>query len=170
MSTESLFDRRAMLSSFGSGLAGIALGTLLGELEAKAAPAGGPHFAPKAKRVLEIFCPGGVSHMDTWDYKPALEKYHGQPMPGEEHAVSFQGPNGNLMKSPWGFTSPGEVGQDGHRPVPAPGRTGRRHGLRPLDDLQEQHPRAGLHVHEHRLRGRRFSGQRRLGQLRAGQS
>ncbi len=111
MSTESLFDRRAMLSSFGSGLAGIALGTLLGELEAKAAPARGPHFAPKAKRVLEIFCPGGVSHMDTWDYKPALEKHHGQPMPGEEHAVSFQGPNGNLMKSPWGFTRRGKSGK-----------------------------------------------------------
>jgi len=36
------------------------------------------HFAPKAKRVVQIFCCGGVSHIDTFDYKPELERFHGR--------------------------------------------------------------------------------------------
>ena len=111
MSTKRLFDRRRFLGDVAGGLAGIALGTPLGELPAKASPPGGPHFAPKAKRVLQIFCPGGVSHIDTWDYKPALEKHHGEPLPGEENFVSFQGKNGSLMKSPWKFSPRGESGK-----------------------------------------------------------
>src|SRR5437879_4750854 len=58
---------------------------------------GKPQFQPKAKQVLHIFCPGGASHVDLWDYKPALEKFDGTPLPGEESFVSFQGKNGNLM-------------------------------------------------------------------------
>jgi len=72
---------------------------------------GAPHFAPKAKRVIQIFCPGGVSHLDTFDYKPELEKRSGQPMPGGEKEVSFQGANGNLMKSPWKFVRRGQSGR-----------------------------------------------------------
>ena len=41
-----------------------------------------PHHAPKAKAVISIFCYGGVSQMDTFDPKPALEKYAGQPLSG----------------------------------------------------------------------------------------
>jgi len=70
-----------------------------------------PHFAPKATKVLQIFCPGGASHVDLWDHKPILEKLDGTPMPGEEDAKSFQGKNGNLMKSPWAFTPAGECGK-----------------------------------------------------------
>lgn len=69
------------------------------------------HHAPKAKRVLQIMCPGAASHMDLWEHKPALEKLHGQPLPGEENMVSFQGKNGNLMKSPWAFAASGESGK-----------------------------------------------------------
>ncbi|MCP5114317.1 MAG: DUF1501 domain-containing protein, partial [bacterium] len=58
-----------------------------------------------------IFCPGGVSHIDTFEYKPALEKYNGQPLPGEEDFVSFQGKNGNLLQSPWKFRQRGESGK-----------------------------------------------------------
>ena len=47
-----------------------------GRCRAAAAP------APRAKRVLMIFCSGACSHLDTWDYKPELIKYDGQPMPG----------------------------------------------------------------------------------------
>ena len=68
-------------------------------------------FLPKAKRVLQIFCPGGASHIDLWDYKPALAKYHGKPLPGEEGLVTFQGKNGNLMKSPWPFAPAGQSGK-----------------------------------------------------------
>jgi hypothetical protein len=69
------------------------------------------HFPPKAKRVIQIFCPGAVSHVDTFDYKPELQKRDGQPLPGEEKFVSFQGANGNLMRSPWNFTPRGETGK-----------------------------------------------------------
>ncbi len=69
------------------------------------------HFAPKAKRVLQIFCPGAASHIDLWEHKPELEKRHGTPLPGEENLVSFQGKNGNLMKSPWPFAPAGESGK-----------------------------------------------------------
>ena len=103
-------SRRDFLGDVSQGLAGIALAHLLGN-RALAAPAQKPHFPPKAKRVLQIFCPGGVSHIDTFEYKPALEKYHGQPLPGAENFVSFQGKNGNLMKSPWKFIPRGQSGK-----------------------------------------------------------
>src|ERR1700760_3145290 len=91
--------RRAFLTRITSGFAGVALTQLLaddflaGQLAA-AEPAwspGKPQFAPKAKQVLQIFCPGAASHIDLWDYKPELEKRDGQPLPGEENTVSFQG-------------------------------------------------------------------------------
>ena len=49
--------------------------------------------------------------MDLWEHKPMLEKMHGQPLPGEENLMSFQGKNGNLMKSPWPFVPAGECGK-----------------------------------------------------------
>ncbi|MEZ5356432.1 MAG: DUF1501 domain-containing protein [Bryobacteraceae bacterium] len=97
--------RRDWLGSFTGGLAAIAFSDL-----ATAAPRQ-PHFPPKAKRVIQIFCPGGVSHLDTWDYKPELERRSGQPMPGGEKEVTFQGVNGNLMKSPWRFVPRGQSGK-----------------------------------------------------------
>jgi len=42
------------------------------------APKAGHHPA-KAKAVIQIFCPGGLSHVDTWDYKPELAKRQGKP-------------------------------------------------------------------------------------------
>ena len=72
---------------------------------------GRTHFPAKARRVLQVFCPGAASHMDLWEHKPALEKYHGQPLPGAENFVSFQGKNGNLMKSPWPFVAGGQSGK-----------------------------------------------------------
>src|SRR4051794_30550028 len=105
-----ILDRRGFLGSVFSGLAGVSLAALLGrEARGGAAPAGWKpglgkaHFAPKAKRVLQIFCPGAASHIDLWDYKPELFKRSGQPLPGEENLVSFQGKNGNLMRPPWDF-------------------------------------------------------------------
>ena len=69
------------------------------------------HFPAKAKRVLQVFCPGAASHMDLWEHKPELDRRHGEPLPGEEDLVSFQGKNGNLMKSPWPFRPAGESGK-----------------------------------------------------------
>src|SRR5215203_5206856 len=89
-------SRRDLLGHMASGLGGVALCALLGrEGGARAATASnllGPqlsHFAPKAKRVLQIFCPGGFSHLDSFDYKPQLLARDGQPLPGEEVLVSF---------------------------------------------------------------------------------
>ncbi|PYV40756.1 MAG: DUF1501 domain-containing protein, partial [Acidobacteria bacterium] len=92
----------------------IALAVLLEEqgLLAEDSPVlGQTHFPAKAKRVIQIFCPGAVSPMDTFDYKPELQKRSGEPLPGEEKLVSFQGANGNLMKSPWSFRQCGEAGK-----------------------------------------------------------
>ena len=69
------------------------------------------HFPPRAKRVLQIFCPGAASHIDLWEHKPELEKRDGEPLPGEENFLSFQGKNGNLMRSPWPFVPAGESGK-----------------------------------------------------------
>ena len=105
-----VLSRRGFLSNAFHGLAGIGLTSLLHN-ELSAGEVGAAQFPAKAKRVLQIFCPGGASHIDLWDYKPALEKYHGKPLPGEEKLVTFQGKNGNLMKSPWPFGPAGQSGK-----------------------------------------------------------
>jgi len=123
-----LLDRRRFLSESASGLGGIALASLWADAGLLAADAGrgpirpdvdpsrphaarDPHFAPKAKNVLVIFCSGALSHLDSWDYKPELIKRHGQPMQGDENLVTFQGENGNLTKSPYEFRPRGESGK-----------------------------------------------------------
>jgi len=120
-------DRRLFLGDFCRGLSGIALASLLAEQnllagdkstsprpdmrpEAPLAPRSS-HFMPRAKRVLHVFCTGAVSHLDTWDYKPELIKRHGQPMPGVDKLITFQGENGNLAQSPWRFRPHGQCGK-----------------------------------------------------------
>ncbi|HUE69346.1 MAG TPA: DUF1501 domain-containing protein, partial [Pirellulaceae bacterium] len=74
------------MSDLGFGCAGLALGSLLWQdgiaransPHAWSPPTGMPHFAPKAKNVIWIFLSGGVSHMETFDPKPALTKYEGK--------------------------------------------------------------------------------------------
>ncbi len=81
--------RRSFLSDLGMGFTGLALGAMLnGDGHARAAtvegwklPDGKPHFPPKAKSVIWLFMIGGVSHMDTFDPKPALNKYGGKTAP-----------------------------------------------------------------------------------------
>ncbi|MAS05962.1 MAG: sulfatase [Ahrensia sp.] len=110
--------RRHFFNQVGSGLFGVGLTSLLGRdalgnvADAGWVPGSGrPHFPAKAKRVLQIFCPGAASHMDLWEHKPMLEKMEGKPLPGEEDFVSFQGKNGTLMRSPWDFVPAGESGK-----------------------------------------------------------
>ncbi len=71
-------NRRALLG----GLGGVALGAML-QRDAMASggleiPDGNPHLAPKAKSVIWLFMRGGVSHMESFDPKPALDKYAGK--------------------------------------------------------------------------------------------
>ncbi|MCP4192339.1 MAG: DUF1501 domain-containing protein [Planctomycetaceae bacterium] len=118
MSVERLrhLTRRHFLGDLSTGMAGIAVMQLLGGASSASQPdwqagVGRTHHPARAKRVLQIFCPGAASHMDLWEHKPELEKHHGKPLPGEENMVSFQGKNGNLMKSPWPFLPAGESGK-----------------------------------------------------------
>ncbi len=68
------------------------------------------HFEAPAKQVLVIYCPGAVSHIDTFDYKPALARLHGQK-PNGLPAVTFEGPSGNIAKPFWKFKPRGESGK-----------------------------------------------------------
>src|SRR5262245_37661307 len=76
--------RRSFLADTGWGFTGLALGAMLFRdgvargATGHAAPDGKPHFPPKAKSVIWIFCCGGVSHVDSFDPKPALNKYAGK--------------------------------------------------------------------------------------------
>jgi len=108
-------NRRHFLESIPTGFAGLGLMSLLAGDGKAATPweagKGATHHAAKAKRVLQIFCPGAASQMDLWEHKPTLEKLDGKPMPGEENSTSFQGKNGPLMKSPWPFAPAGQSGK-----------------------------------------------------------
>lgn len=69
-----------------------------------------PHHEPKCTRVIQIFLCGGLSHLDSFDYKPLLEKYHGKPLPSSETPETFFGKVGLLRKNDWGFRQRGESG------------------------------------------------------------
>ena len=71
-----------------------------------------PHFAPRATSVISLFMSGGVSHVDTFDPKPALQKYAGQPLSGKGEIVVRQGNPGPLMPSPFQFRKYGQSGMD----------------------------------------------------------
>lgn len=108
-------SRRGFLNDATTGLFGLGLVSLL-QRDVLGQPALGegrrpPQSPAKAKRVLQIFCPGAASHMDLWEHKPELEKRHGEPLPGEEDFLSFQGKNGALMRSPWDFKPQGKSGK-----------------------------------------------------------
>lgn len=122
-----LLDRRSFLSHTATGLGSIALAHLLSRDRALAKSAKTPfrpeitpanpnaarqpHFAPRAKNVLMIFCSGAVSQVDTFDFKPELIRHHGKSMPGGEGLITFQGEQGALTKSPWEFRPYGQCGK-----------------------------------------------------------
>ena len=118
-----LLNRRGFLGRTLSGLSSIALTQLLTQDKLLAGPLRPridlgnpyaprpPHFEPKAKRVLVIFCSGALSHVDTFDYKPELIKRHDTPMPGGAGLVTFQGANGNLIKPIADFKPRGQSGK-----------------------------------------------------------
>jgi len=72
---------------------------------------GGLHHAPKVKRVIQLFMNGGASPMDTFDYKPALEKHHGESLGPKEKPEGFTAPAGAVMKSPFSFKQYGQSGR-----------------------------------------------------------
>ena len=106
------YTRRQALWEMGGGLAGIALAQLMSETaQAATVRQPGPHFPPKAKNVIMIFLPGGISHVDTFDYKPELVKHHGKETKGANTITPFFGRRGTVMKSPWQFRQYGQSGK-----------------------------------------------------------
>lgn len=67
-----------------------------------------PHFPPRAKHVIFLFLNGGLSQIDSFDYKPMLDKYDGKPLPYQMPRTEFA--VGNLMKSPFKFQQYGRNG------------------------------------------------------------
>jgi hypothetical protein len=111
--------RRQLLLQSGGGIALCALSHLLGrDSSASGAEAGQhapgfpvQHHPPKVKRIIQLFMTGGASPMDTFDYKPELERLHGQMLGPKEKPEGFTAPAGAIMKSPFPFQQHGESGR-----------------------------------------------------------
>src|SRR5262245_14058147 len=113
--------RRDALCRIGNGFGMLAFASLVGESIARAAGIDGfdqegalavrklDHPA-RAKRVIFLFMNGGVSQVDSFDPKPMLDKYHGQPLPGG--AIATERKTGALMRSPFTFKKYGQCGMD----------------------------------------------------------
>ncbi|HUS05962.1 MAG TPA: DUF1501 domain-containing protein [Bryobacteraceae bacterium] len=107
-------SRRAILRQTACGFGALGLTSLLagattGKPENPLAPKQ-PHFPAKAKRVIFLFMHGGLSSIDTFDYKPKLEEYNDKPLPFKRPLTFAEGNVGNLMKSPWEFKQRGRSG------------------------------------------------------------
>src|SRR5438270_92616 len=108
-----------MLREYAVGFGSLAMAALLAEeSKAAAAPRGTPsnplaprppHFAPRAKRIIFLFMKGGPSHVDTFDYKPMLQRDDGKPLPFAKPRVQFA-ETGMLLGSPWKFRQYGQSG------------------------------------------------------------
>jgi len=112
-----ILDRRDFFAQMSTSLGGMALASLLGRagvLSAATVPGEAadppPHHAPRAKRAIQIFLSGGLSQVDSFDYKPALVQHHGQPLPSAEKPDVFFGKVGLLHQSHWQFRQRGKSG------------------------------------------------------------
>ena len=116
-------DRRQFLGDSATLLGSTALVTLLGQdgvlADAPIRPVINPsrphasrsaHFLPRARQVLMIFCSGGFSPLDSFDYKPELVRRHGEPLPGKK-LITFQGEQGQLTRPLYPFRPRGESGK-----------------------------------------------------------
>ena len=119
-----MLNRRDFLRFGGTGLSGVALTALLSQQKVLASKSitpdwspdrpfapRQPQFRPRAKSILVIFCSGACSHLETWDYKPELWGRDGQPMPGADKLITFQGENGALARPGWTFRPRGQSGK-----------------------------------------------------------
>tara|TARA_Y100001934_G_scaffold283107_1_gene400564 strand:+ start:928 stop:2307 length:1380 start_codon:yes stop_codon:yes gene_type:complete len=103
-----------MLRQASCGFGALAFSALLNQ-ESRASQSisiGRPHYRPKAKSVIFLFMEGGVSQVDSFDYKPMLEKYHGRKpneVIGKLEKTQFD-EIGNVFKSPWAFKRRGQCG------------------------------------------------------------
>jgi hypothetical protein len=104
------FSRRQLLTRASTGFGMAALAGLMQEQSAQAALVHrAKRFAPKARSVIFCYMSGGVSHVDSFDHKPLLKKYAGQPMPGAVKKTQFNN-NGTVQPSHWDFKRYGQSG------------------------------------------------------------
>ncbi len=108
MKSSPVLSRRQMLAQSSTGFGLMALSGLL-QAEQRKSRHPLAHSAPKAKNVIFCFMSGGVSHLDSFDPKPMLDRYGGQPMPVKVERTQFNN-NGNIFPSPFTFK---EFGQSG---------------------------------------------------------
>lgn len=105
--------RRQFLEFSATGLGAAALMGLLGTDRAAAAPlskSAFPNHKQHAKRVIHICLMGGLSQVDSFDYKPMLEKFHGKTMPDTVKPDTFFGSAGLMRQHEWKFKQRGESG------------------------------------------------------------
>lgn len=112
-----LFTRRGALQTLGCGFGALALAGLAARDQARAAvnplAAKAPHHQPRAKRIIFLFMQGGVSHVDSFDYKPRLLKDDGMMKNfGDLRSLAKTGtsPQHRVMKPLWDFSQRGESG------------------------------------------------------------
>ena len=102
--------RRQMLRQCSLGFGQLALaGALAADSPTAVAPGSRAMFRPRAKRVIFLFMHGGPSHVDTFDYKPALIRDSGKPLPFAKPRIQFA-QTSNLRRSPWEFRPCGQSG------------------------------------------------------------
>lgn len=111
-----LQSRRSAISFSTASLTGTALASLLvsgRDSRADAVPGeahGLPHHDPKAKRVIHLCLCGGVSHIDSFDYKPELAAFHGKSLQADERPATFFNQIGLIRKNDWEFRQRGQSG------------------------------------------------------------
>ena len=113
-------SRRHFLKDCGVGLGKIGLAGLLAESMADANPSAvlgvrEPHFAPKVKRVIHLFMAGAPSQLEMFDYKPALTKYEGRPIPPEViggQRYAFIRPDAAALGPRFKFNKHGQCGAE----------------------------------------------------------
>ena len=112
--------RRAFLKQAGLGCGALALTSLLHDQGLLSTARGTesprlmqprpPHFAARAKAVIWLFMPGSPSQVDTFDYKPELQKRDGMKLEGADPKTGFFTTSGKVLKSPFSFQQHGQSG------------------------------------------------------------
>ena len=113
--TQNCLSRRDALMKMGGGFGSLGLASLIGSAsgssnESSPLAPKKPHFEPRAKRIIQLFMPGGPSQVDTFDYKPMIAKHAGQ-RPESVNRKTLRNTKMGLMPSPFSFKQYGESGK-----------------------------------------------------------